>query len=75
MGTERDPITPTGKDFVSIRGTGYVKPAFDEAYTFRIEVNDGARLWVDGDFVIDGYETVGEAGETYAVYDASTSGH
>jgi len=48
-----DTITPTGKDFVSVRWTGYVKPEFNEIYTFKILVNDAARLWLDGKILFD----------------------
>ena len=41
-------ITETGKDFISVRWSGYLRPAFSEEYTFHVQVNDGARLWVDG---------------------------
>ncbi|KAH9133873.1 hypothetical protein LEN26_006954, partial [Aphanomyces euteiches] len=49
-------ITPTGKDYVSIRWEGYVQPAFSEQYTFVLNVNDGARLWIDHTLVLDKFE-------------------
>ena len=49
-------ITETGKDFISVRWTGYVRPAFSESYTFQLQVNDGARLWVDGVQLLDAWE-------------------
>jgi hypothetical protein len=32
---------------------GYVKPEFNEIYTFKILVNDAARLWLDGKILFD----------------------
>lgn len=49
-------MTPTGKDYVSIRWSGFVKPEFDEVYTFKVQVNDSVRLWIDGELVIDEYD-------------------
>jgi predicted esterase len=37
----------------SVRWTGYVKPAFGETYTFYTTADDGVRLWVNGQKVID----------------------
>jgi hypothetical protein len=54
--TAEEVITPTGKDYISVRWTGYVQPAFDEVYTFSALVNDGARLWVGGQLLFDNYE-------------------
>merc|ERR1712013_538056 len=48
-------ITQTAKNFVSIRWTGYIKPAYAETYTFTIESDDGSRLYVDGMLVFDNY--------------------
>ncbi|CAM9504766.1 unnamed protein product, partial [Discosporangium mesarthrocarpum] len=38
------------------RWKGYVQPAFTETYTFRVEVNDGARLWVGGELLFDNFD-------------------
>ena len=50
-------ITPTGKDYISVRWTGYVQPAFSEVYTIYTQVNDGAKVWIDGELLIDAFET------------------
>jgi hypothetical protein len=50
-------ITPTGKDYISVRWVGFVQPAFSEKYTFTVHVNDGAKLWVNGEVLIDHFET------------------
>src|SRR4030095_440988 len=42
-------------DNFSVRWTGFVKPEFSEPYTFFITVDDGVRLWVGGQLVIDAW--------------------
>ncbi|KUF76226.1 Titin [Phytophthora nicotianae] len=49
-------ITPTSREHVSVRWQGYVKPSFSEDYTFYVLVNDGARLWIENQLVIDQYD-------------------
>ncbi len=39
----------------SVRWTGQVEPKYSEDYTLYVSSNDGARLWVDGRFVIDNW--------------------
>ncbi|RLN71996.1 hypothetical protein BBJ28_00000989, partial [Nothophytophthora sp. Chile5] len=51
-----DYITPTSREHVSVRWQGYLKPAFSEEYVFSVRVNDGARLWVENQLVIDQYD-------------------
>jgi len=51
-----DSITETGKDYITVRWTGYVLPAFSEVYNFIITVNDGARLWINDELLMDYYE-------------------
>ncbi|KAH8073998.1 hypothetical protein JL721_2554 [Aureococcus anophagefferens] len=53
---EEDAITETGKDHVSVRWTGFLRPSFDERFTFHAQVNDGARLFVDGELLFDAFE-------------------
>ena len=40
-------------DTFSARWTGQVQPRFSEAYTFNTLTDDGVRLWVNGQLVID----------------------
>lgn len=44
---------PLLSETFSVRWTGFVTPAFSEEYTFYLEVDDGARLIVGGNIVID----------------------
>jgi hypothetical protein len=40
-------------DHFTVRWTGAVQPQFNEAYTFYTTTDDGVRLWVDGQLVVD----------------------
>jgi len=51
-----DLISPTGKDYVSIRWVGYIRPAFSEELNLILEINDGVRLFLDGMLLIDAFE-------------------
>jgi hypothetical protein len=43
-------------DFISVRWSGYVKPDYSEMYTFYIDVDDAARLWVNGVLLFDKWD-------------------
>jgi len=45
-----------GKDNFSVRWTGEIRPPAAGEYTFYVNVNDQARLWVDGKLLIDKWE-------------------
>jgi glucose/arabinose dehydrogenase len=47
------------RDTFSARWTGLVKADFDETYTFYTKVDDGVRLWVGGQKLIDKWVTTG----------------
>lgn len=64
-------------DNFSARWSGWIVPRFSEPYTFAVVVDDGARLWVNGNLLIDtwidqgptrheGYITL-EAGQAYDI--------
>lgn len=42
-----------GEDFFSIRWTGGIEPLFSEEHTFHIISDDGVRLWVADELLID----------------------
>lgn len=46
-----DPLL--GADHFSIRWTGLVQPLYSEEYTFFVEANDGVRLWVNNQLIIE----------------------
>lgn len=50
------PVTPYGRDYVSVRWTGKLRTETSELYTLHLSVNDGARLWVDHRLIIDAWE-------------------
>ena len=56
MWSEEDTITETGKDYISVRWTGYILPSFDEEYEMIVTVNDGVRLWINDVLLIDEYD-------------------
>jgi copper chaperone CopZ len=39
--------------FSSVRWTGYIKPSFDETYTFKADVNGDLKLWIENELIID----------------------
>ncbi|HYG73816.1 MAG TPA: putative Ig domain-containing protein [Planctomycetota bacterium] len=47
------PIAGIGADTFSVRWTGYVHPQYSQTYTFYTRSDDGARLWVNGQLLID----------------------
>jgi glucose/arabinose dehydrogenase len=47
------PASGVGADTFSVRWTGKVEPRFNETFTFRTTTDDGVRLWVNGQRVID----------------------
>jgi len=63
-------LVMTGSDYMSVRWSGMFKPELSETYTFYAGVDNGARIYVDGDLVVDEWE-VTEAGEYTATLAAS----
>ncbi|MFH1883511.1 MAG: PA14 domain-containing protein, partial [Planctomycetota bacterium] len=71
------PDETLGEDNFSVRWTGEVEAAFTETYTFYTNSNDGVRLWVDGQQLVDNWTDHGNtensgnidlvAGQTYSV--------
>lgn len=57
-----DPGIPT-TDY-TVRWTGMVQPQFNETYTFSTTTDDGVRLWVNGQLLID--EWVDQAPTTWS---------
>jgi len=47
------PDPSVGNDNFSVRWTGEVEAAFTETYTFYPTTDDGVRLWVDGQLLVD----------------------
>ena len=51
-----DLITPYGRDYVSIRWWGKIKPLTTEVYTFYVEANEGVKLFVDHHLLVDAWD-------------------
>lgn len=49
------PAPALGPDTFSVRWSGSVLPLYSEVYTFHTRSNDGVRLWVDGQLLIDNW--------------------
>jgi hypothetical protein len=47
------PNAAMGSNTFSIRWTGFVQPRYSEIYQFYTTTDDGLRLWVDGELIID----------------------
>jgi len=47
------PDPSMGSDAFSVRWTGQVSPLYSETYTFYSKTDDGARLWVNGQLLVD----------------------
>lgn len=47
------PDPSVGAESFSVRWTGQVEPQFSETYTFYANTDDGVRLWVNNQLVID----------------------
>ncbi len=52
-----------GQDDFTVRWTGSVQPQFNETYTFYATADDGVRLWVNGQELVNGW--VDQASTTY----------
>jgi hypothetical protein len=47
------PATGIGTDTFSARWTGKLKPRYSQTYTFYTTSDDGVRLWINGQLIID----------------------
>ncbi|MBW7474468.1 hypothetical protein K0T92_06895 [Paenibacillus oenotherae] len=47
------PGTGVGTDTFSVRWIGEIKPEYSETYTFTTDTDDGVRLWVNNQLVVD----------------------
>jgi PA14 domain len=51
------PHTSLGADTFSVRWVGQVRPHYSETYTFYIQNDDGVRLWVNSNLIIEAGST------------------
>jgi hypothetical protein len=71
------PASSMGADTFSVRWTGFVEPRYSELYTFYTQSDDGVRLWVNDQLLINNWTLHGStenrgqitltAGQRYAV--------
>lgn len=52
----RSPIKGMNPNLCSVRWTGQLKSPKTGSYTFSARVDDGIRVWIDGDLVIDNWQ-------------------
>jgi hypothetical protein len=52
---EATPFAGLDRDNFSVRWTGQIEPLWSEDYTFTTLSDDGVRLWVDGQLIIDNW--------------------
>ncbi len=51
------PDASIGQTNFTARWTGAVQPQYDETYTFTVVADDGVRLWVNGQLLVDDWTT------------------
>jgi endoglucanase len=71
------PDPSMGQEEYSVRWTGSVEPRYSDTYNFYTFSDDGVRLWVDGELIVDNWtdhprvENIGtiklEAGKKYSI--------
>jgi hypothetical protein len=49
------PAPSIGADTFSVRWTGYIEPRYGESYTFSTRSDDGVRLWINGQQIINNW--------------------
>jgi hypothetical protein len=50
---DASPMPGVNKDQNSIRWTGYIQPRFTDTYTFHVTSDNGRRLWINDQLIID----------------------
>jgi GH35 family endo-1,4-beta-xylanase len=61
------PSTSIGAETFSARFSGQVEADFTETYTFKVTADDGARLYVNGQLLIDRWSTSVSAGASASI--------
>jgi hypothetical protein len=58
-------VTPYGRDYVSARWWGKIRPYATETFTFFLFADEGARMWLDHELVIDTWDHCCEEAQAY----------
>jgi hypothetical protein len=58
------PAAGIGPDFFSVRWEGFLEPQSTELYELHVESDDGARLWLDDQLLIDAWTDHGPTEQT-----------
>lgn len=61
------PVAGMQADTFSVAWSGLLTPSTTGAYTFHLNSDEGARLWVNGRLLVDSWETGNPAASSYAV--------
>jgi hypothetical protein len=69
------PDPSLGADTFSVRWSGTVTPLFGETYTFYAKTDDGARLWVNGQLLVDRWVNQGATEVSGAIALAAGTGY
>ncbi len=54
-GNNHGPAANVAATEYSVRWTGFVQPLYSQAYTFYTRSDDGVRLWVDGQLIVNNW--------------------
>src|SRR5205823_9452640 len=60
------PITTTAGKYI-VRWTGQVQPQYTETYYFDVKSADGAKLWVNGQLIVDKWVSQGATDQIGAI--------
>ena len=69
---ENAPVAELPAQSFSVRWSGQVAAQFTESYTFHVEAGGGARLWLDGQLILDQWRD--QPGEFYSTVVPLTAG-
>ena len=58
------PDPSIGRETFSVRWTGRIEPLYSETYTFQTDTDDGVRLWVNNQLIIDKFFNQGRTKHT-----------
>lgn len=61
------PDPSMGRETFSVRWSGRVEPLYSETYTFRTSTDDGVRLWVNNQLIIDKFFNQGRTDHTGSI--------